>query len=105
MTVTIVPAIPISKARASSDVPWKASGERGPMPTSDSSAPAASAASTDSVGSTHSDPRTYSASASRRIMPSLPHARPNRGPVSTKHQANANHPLARAWFPLIERPG
>src|SRR5262245_58058549 len=43
------------------------------MLTSDSSDPAAKAASTDSVGSTHSDPRTYSDSASRRIISSLPH--------------------------------
>src|SRR5215510_6424369 len=44
------------------------------MLTSDNSDPAARAASTDSVGSTHSDPRAYSDSASRRIMASLPHA-------------------------------
>src|SRR5262249_10620546 len=74
ITVTIVPAIPISNVRASSEVPWNASGERGPTRISDSSDPAARAASTDSVGSTHSDPRTYSDSASRRIMASLPHA-------------------------------
>src|SRR5215472_10171822 len=52
------------------------------MLTSDSSDPAATAASTDSVGSTHSDPRAYSDSASRRIIFSppvcrcLPHASP-----------------------------
>ena len=49
MTVTIVPVIPSSRVRASSGVPWNASGERGPTLTDDSSAPAASAASTDSV--------------------------------------------------------
>jgi hypothetical protein len=75
MTVTMVPAIPISRLRASSGVPWNASGECTPMFTDDSSAPAASAATTDSVGSTHSEARTYSDSASRRIMPiSLPAA-------------------------------
>ncbi len=69
MTVTIVPAMPISRLRASSGVPWNASGECTPMFTADNSAPAARAAITDSVGSTHSDARTYSDSASRRIMP------------------------------------
>jgi hypothetical protein len=39
------------------------------MFTADSSAPTARAATTDNVGSTHSDARTYSDSASRRIMP------------------------------------
>ena len=34
MTVTIVPVIPISTVRASSGVPWNASGERAPMLTS-----------------------------------------------------------------------
>ena len=63
MMVIIVPVIPNSSVRASSGVPWKASGDRGPTLTDDSTAPAARAASTDSVGSTHSDPRTYSRSA------------------------------------------
>src|SRR5690242_20932916 len=69
MTVIIVPVIPSSSVRASSGVPWKASGDRGPTLTDDSTAPAARAASTDSVGSTHSEPRTYSRSASRPITP------------------------------------
>jgi hypothetical protein len=69
MTVTIVPVIPSSRVRASSGVPWNASGERDPMRTEDSAAPAARAASTDSVGSTHSDPRTYSLSTLRVTMP------------------------------------
>ena len=71
MTVTIVPAMPISRLRASSGVPWNASGECTPTLTTDNSDPAARAAATDSVGSTHSDPRTYSDNVSRRIMPSL----------------------------------
>ena len=50
MTVTIVPAIPISNARASSEVPWKASGECGPILTSDSRDPAARAAGENLVG-------------------------------------------------------
>src|SRR5262245_32377609 len=54
------------------------------MLTSDSSDPAAKAASTDSVGSTHSDPRTYSDSASRRIMPSLQQRRCPRTPAQPR---------------------
>src|SRR5215470_17125885 len=60
------------------------------MLTSDSRDPAAKAASTDRVGSTHSDPRTYSDSASRRIISSpparrcLPARQHSRGLVSTK---------------------
>src|SRR5690242_20986347 len=69
MTVIIVPVIPSSSVRASSGVPWNASGDRGPTLTDDSTAPAARAASADSVGSTHSEPRTYSRSASRPITP------------------------------------
>src|SRR5215471_10693236 len=58
------------------------------MLTSDSRDPAATAASTDSVGSTHSDPRTYSDSASRRIISSPPARQHSRGPVSTKDGAH-----------------
>jgi hypothetical protein len=68
MTVTIVPAMPINSDRASSGVPWKASGDRGPRSTSDSSEPTTSAAKTATVGSTQSEPRAYSRSASRRII-------------------------------------
>src|SRR5882724_2430948 len=69
MMVIIVPVIPSSSVRASSGVPWNASGDRGPALTNDSAAPTASAASTDSPGSTHSDPRTYSRSAPRLTLP------------------------------------
>src|SRR4029077_17742934 len=69
MTVIIVPVIPSSSVRASSGVPWKASGDRAPTLTDDSAAPTARAASTHDPGSTHSDPRTYSLSASRPTMP------------------------------------
>lgn len=71
MTVTIVPVMPISIFRASSTVPWNASSECELTLTSDSADPAARAAATDSVGRTHSDPRTYSDSPSRRIFASL----------------------------------
>jgi hypothetical protein len=46
----------------------QASGEFEPTLTDDSAAPAARAATTDSVGSTHSAPRRYSRSASRLTM-------------------------------------
>ena len=69
MMVIIFPVIPSSSVRASSGVPWKASGDRAPTLTDDSTAPAAKATSTDSVGSTHSDPRTYSLSTPRPTMP------------------------------------
>ena len=69
MMVIIVPVIPSSSVRASSGVPWNASGDRDPTLTDDSAAPAARAASTDNVGSTHSDPRRYSRSAPRLTMP------------------------------------
>ena len=69
MMVIIVPVIPSSSVRASSGVPWNASGDRGPTLTDDSTAPAARAASTDSPGSTHSAPRAYSRSAPRPTMP------------------------------------
>ena len=59
MTVTIVPAIPISKARASSAVPWNASGERGPTLTTDSRDPTARAAANKCV-------------VPKLLMPSLP---------------------------------
>ena len=55
------------------------------MLTDDSTAPAAKAASTDSVGSTHSDPRTYSLSSfSQRTT--THHAR-LRDPVSARTPA------------------
>jgi hypothetical protein len=79
MTVTIVPETPINMFRASSAVPWNASGEPGPMSMSDNTEPATSAASTENVGSTHSEPRRYSESASRRIIANPPSARRCRG--------------------------
>jgi len=72
MTVTIVLVIPMSNARASSAVPWNASGESGPTFTSDSADPTMSATITDRVGSTHSELRTYSGIASRRIIDQPP---------------------------------
>ena len=100
MMVIIVPVIPSSSVRASSGVPWKASGDRGPTLTDDSAAPAARAASTDSPGSTHSDPRTYSRSASRPTMPTSTigagPGRPPSGPVSAETPASPRHSLA-SW--------
>jgi hypothetical protein len=72
MTVTIVLVMPMSRLRASSAVPWKASGEPGPRLTCDSSTPSSKATTTDPVGSSHSEPRLYSRSASRRIIADLP---------------------------------
>jgi hypothetical protein len=70
----------------------------GPTLTSDSSDPAAKAASTETVGSTHIDPRTYSDIASRRIIRAsrtlvLRQARPG-ADRSTKDRPNANHRLS-----------
>src|SRR5262249_34953000 len=62
---------------------------------SDSSDPAARAASTDRVGSTHSDPRTYSDSASRRIMASLPHA--DAYPHAGQSPQNTGPTLTTGW--------
>jgi hypothetical protein len=72
MTVIIVPVMPVSSVRASSAVPWKASGESGPMFTCDSSSPSSSAATTQPVGITHNDPRAYSRAASHRMVASHP---------------------------------
>src|SRR6202012_6306510 len=60
------------------------------MLTDDSSVPAARAASTDSVGSTHSDPRTYSFSASRPTMP-----------TSAIRSPAARRPVPRTGFRTI----
>src|SRR6266567_4107768 len=103
MMVIIVPVIPSSSVRASSGVPWNASGDRGPTLTDDSAAPAARATSTDSVGSTHSDPRAYSRSASRPTMPhlhdpALAWAGRPADPVSAETPASPGHSLA-PWPP------
>ena len=68
MTVTTVPVIAISNARASSAVPWNTSGEFGPRSICDTSDPMISANSPANVGSTHSDADAYSRIASRLIM-------------------------------------
>jgi hypothetical protein len=106
MMVMTVPVIPNSKVRASSAVPWKASGDRGPTLTDDSAAPTARATSTDSVGSTHSDPRTYSLSTPRPTMPAsaiLIRYRASTYPAGqfAKRGAGATAPVARR----SRRPG
>ena len=103
MTVIIVPVIPSSSVRASSGVPWNASGDRGPTLTDDSTAPAASATSTDSVGSTHSDPRTYSRSAPRPTMPTST-IRLWPGAAAQRTRFRRRPALATAWH-LGCRPG
>jgi hypothetical protein len=74
-----VPAVPMSSVRASSGVPWKTSLYSNPSrgtSTNESTEPAISAASTAIPGSTHSDPRTYSATSSRhRLLPASPNIR------------------------------
>ena len=94
--VITVPVIPNSSVRASSGVPWKASGDRGPTLTDESTAPAANATSTESVGSTHSDPRTYSRNAPRPTVPtsaiqSCPPA------PQTRFRGNADRRWPTAW--------
>jgi hypothetical protein len=106
MMVMTVPVIPNSKVRASSAVPWKASGDRGPTLTDDSAAPTARATSTDSVGSSHSDPRTYSLSTPRPTMPAsaiLIRYRASTYPAGqfAKRGAGATAPVARR----SRRPG
>ena len=73
MTVTIVLAMPISRLRASSAVPWKTSGARadpGVIVMLESTEPAMRAATTATVGMAHRAPRRYSRATSRLIAPS-----------------------------------
>ena len=109
MTVTIVPAMPISRLRASSGVPWNASGVCTPTLITDNSDPAARAAAADSVGSTHSDPRTYSGKVSRRIILSLLISRIHPAPASPhiRSRPGDGHSLAwpRNFCPEAQRPG
>ena len=95
MTVTIVPAMAISRLRASSGVPWNASGECTPTVTCDSSAPAARAATTANAGITHSDPRAYSVNVSRRIMPSS--SSPVPAQMAATPGPHSNPALGRRW--------
>jgi hypothetical protein len=84
-TEIIVPAVPMSSVRASSGVPWKTSLYSNPSRgtgTNESTEPATSAASAAIPGSTHSDPRTYSPTSSRRLLlPASPNIRSREWPV------------------------
>ena len=60
MTVTIVLAMPISRLRASSTVPWKTNAASADTSTLANAFPSASAISTAAVGITQSAPRRYS---------------------------------------------
>ena len=84
-TEIIVPAVPMSSVRASSGVPWKTSLYSNPSRgtgTNESIEPATSVASTAIPGSTHSDPRTYSPTSSRRrLLPASPNIRSREWPV------------------------
>ena len=74
----------MSSVRASSGVPWKTSLYSNPSRgtgTNESTKPATSAASTAIPGSTHSDPRTYSPTSSRRRLPASPNIRSREWPV------------------------
>ena len=79
-----MPAVPMSSVRASSGVPWKTSlysnQSRG-TGTNESTEPATSAASAAIPGSTHSDPRTYSPTSSRSLLPASPNIRSREWPV------------------------
>ena len=65
MTVIIVALMSTSIARASSAVPWNASGELASTSTYDSAAPAASATTAQTAGTSQSAPRAPSPRASR----------------------------------------
>src|SRR4051795_1788711 len=74
ITVTTVLVTLLSKVRASSAVPRNASGDPGPTGIRDRTNPAATASTALIPGNTHSDPVTYSRSASRLLIspPPLP---------------------------------
>src|SRR6478672_4244349 len=75
ITVTTVPAMMVNNARASSAVPWNANGANGePGATSipDNTKPTSSATTALTPGHTHRDPFTYSRTAPRLVIGTLP---------------------------------